>query len=84
MEKEYKISTGYKVFYGLMAVCIAVVGAFLLTQTSTSSNPAIRLTISLIIFGVAALIVLYVLRRRVTVSDTEVTVAGLFGRSKLI
>lgn len=79
MEQEYRISIGYKIFYGIGVAAIAGFGMFLLSKTPSSNNAAGGIIVSIVLFAVAGLFSLYIFKRRVTISDEDIIVSGAFG-----
>ncbi|MCQ6958108.1 hypothetical protein [Mucilaginibacter aquariorum] len=79
MEQEYRISIGYKIFYGIGVAALAGFGVFLLSKISSSNNVTGGIIISIVLFAVAGLFSLYILKRRVVVSNEQLIVSGTFG-----
>ena len=79
MEQEYKISTGYKIFYGIGVAALGGFCVFLLSTISSSNNAVGAIIISMVVFALALLFAMYIIKRRVIVSDEEIIVKGAFG-----
>jgi multidrug transporter EmrE-like cation transporter len=79
MEQKYKISIGYKIFYGIGAAAIAGFGIFLLSKTPASNNITGGIIISAVLFALSCLFALYIIKRRVILTDEEIIVKGAFG-----
>jgi hypothetical protein len=79
MEQEYTLSIWYKILYGISAVALAGFGAFLLTKISSTHYLQNGIIISIVLFSAATLLGLYTIKRKVTISDHELTVTGAFG-----
>jgi multidrug transporter EmrE-like cation transporter len=79
MEQEYRISTGYRIFYGILVVAFAAMGFFLFEKASLSKGIIVATIVSLIFFIGALLFAMYIIKRRVIISDEEIVVSGAFG-----
>ncbi|MFD0764056.1 hypothetical protein ACFQZI_04290 [Mucilaginibacter lutimaris] len=79
MQQEYRISTGYKFFYGIGAIVIAAFGVFIALSTLSKGQVGGAIVTAFVFSTLASLLVLYVIKRRVTVSDEQVIVKGAFG-----
>ena len=85
MEQEYTTSTGYKIFYGAIAAALIAFTFFI----SLVNNEGYRQTPGLILFPVlgiagAALIIINLVKRKVTISDYSVTRTNVWGTKELI
>lgn len=83
-DKVYTISTGWKIFHGLGAICIAGFSLWILMKTATEKGAAPGIVLSLLFFTGAVLLMLYTVRRRVILSNTSIAVRGMFMTKQLL
>jgi len=86
MEQEYTIAIGWKIFYGVIAFGLAVFSLLLLIKMNSSTTQGVGagITMSLIMLTVSILLGLYIIKRQVILSDTAITVRGMFGTKELL
>jgi hypothetical protein len=84
MEQEYRISFWYKIFYGIGVAAIVGFNIFLLSKISSSNNTAPGIIILLIFFTGALILSLYIIKRKVVISDSSIVVSGIFGTREFL
>jgi hypothetical protein len=82
MEQEYTISTGTKIFYGLLAAGMLVFAVYLFDIRNPSVSEGIMLFPILIIAG-SVLIVANFIKRKVVIYDDSILVISLFKEKEL-
>ncbi|RWY57169.1 hypothetical protein [Mucilaginibacter gilvus] len=79
MEQEYTISRGWKIFYGLVSLASFAFGAFLASKISTASSLGGAISGSILLIGVGIVLGLYLVRRKVVLSNDSISVSGILG-----
>ena len=83
MDREYKISIGMKIFYGVLATGIFVFSIFLFKTYNPSVNEAVLLIPSILILG-SILMLINIIRRKVIISATGITNINVFSKKELL
>jgi hypothetical protein len=82
MEQKYTISTGWKIFYGLLAIGMLVFAIFLTTIDNPGISQAILLFPLLITAG-SILIIVNLVKRKVVINDHSILCVNVFLRREL-
>jgi len=82
MEQEYSISTGMKIFYGVLAIGLFGFSIFLFSIKSPNVNPAVYL-LPLAVMAGSVLIIINIIKKKVTVYDDRIICANLFSTREL-
>jgi hypothetical protein len=81
MEQEYTTSTGYKIFYGAVALGLVVLAVYLFGQSGQGSGATL---IPAVLCGLGALgIGANIFKRRVILTDNDVTYISIWGSRDL-
>jgi hypothetical protein len=81
MEKEYRISFGTKIFYGILAVGIFIFSLFLLSKPISKNSFIILVPLSFVI--VSILIISNFIRRKISISENSILYVNLFSTKQL-
>jgi len=88
MEQEYTTSTGYKIFYGVLAIALVGFTIFLSLKGNNSGDDYHHNTGLLIlpVIGItaAALIIINLIKRKITVSDYSVSRTNIWGTKEIL
>jgi hypothetical protein len=82
METEYTTSTGYKVFYGILAFLAVAIAFFLVTKSSDSTN-ALEMIIPALMVGLGMLVVINLIKRKVIITDSDIRYTWVFKNTSL-
>jgi len=82
MEQEYTVSTGWKIFYGLLAVGLMIFAIILGNMPTTVQSKAILLIP--LVFGAGGILILVnIFKRKVTIYSDSVRCVNLFSTKEL-
>lgn len=82
MEKEYKTSTGYKIFYGVAAVILFSVTLFV-PLSANNSNPALFI-FPILGIAAAAFIILNLIKRKIVITDYGIKYITIWGAKEIV
>jgi len=83
MEQEYRLSIFSKILYGFLAVASAGLNFFFVIKGLADNNTIGGIILSIVLFTISALLSLYIIKRKVIVSNDEVSINGVYGFRRL-
>jgi len=83
MEKEYNISTGMRLFYGLLAIATFGFSIFIFTIKKAPNVSGAVYLIPLVIMSFGILIIVNIVRRKIAVTGDRLLCVNLFTRKEL-
>lgn len=81
MDREFTVATGYKIFYGIIALALTGAGFYLFTLPNHGNN--VVLLMPLLLFVMALAIILPQFKRKLIVTETRITSVNLFKTTEI-